>query len=338
MTLKLCVAGLGHGRSYFQLAEAHPRVTLAALVDSNEQLLEREADALGVERFTSVEAMLAAGVADAAVLALPTPAHADTTTACLDAGLHVLQEKPLCATDDEAARIGAAVERSGRVFQVGYEVRSSDLHLAVMEHIARGDIGTVTNVWYNQHTLEKAPEGNWRRSRDWMGGKLFDCAVHYFDVVQQWAGAPLVRLAAMGNLLGATGPCPDCLPGSAAVAMEYANGVRGTFNFGEHNDCNDDASFGIVGTTGRIMGNPWLPEKAGSFELRTHQGRRRYNVVFDGKLCSTGHLGFREQFQNFVHAALDGGPNMCPFGDALAVHKMMRAIDRSLATGAVVAL
>ena len=116
----------------------------------------------------------------------------------------------------------------------------------------------------------------------------------------------------------------------------HANGVRGTFNFGAVNQCGDDASFGVVGTTGRIMGNPWLPQKAGSYELRRHQGVEVSQIVFDVTKTSGGHLGWKEQFSNFVKAVKGEGPNVCPISDAIAIHEQMVALDKSMATGQVV--
>jgi len=310
---------------------------LTAVVDKDPERLAKAASA-GVQGFASVQELLSASVADVAIIALPTPFHAKTSIACLDAGLHVLQEKPLCRTDKEAQAIGEAVARSGRTFQVGYEVRSSPMHRSILAHVAAGDLGTLTNVWYNQHTYEKCLPCEWRFHRANMGGKLFDCAVHYLDLIQQWAGAPVRRLVALGNLVGKVGPCREELPESAAISVEYTNGVRGTYNFGSVNRFNDDASFGLAGTTGRIMGNPWLPEGAGSYELRLDRGIRKSQVVFDGGLTSRGHLGFSEQFDNFVKTVLDGAPNLCPVQDAIAIHRQMVAVDKSLATGRVVTL
>jgi predicted dehydrogenase len=207
-----------------------------------------------------------------------------------------------------------------------------------MRHVGRGDLGELTNIWYNQHTHEKRKSTEWRNARSNMGGKLFDCAVHYFDIMQQWAGAPVVRIAAFGNALKTTGPQAEGLPESAVVCLEYANGVRGTYNFCETTKVNDDSSFGLAGTTGRIAGNPWLPEGAGSFELRTDRGVMKAQCVFDAKLTSPGHLGFTEEMERFARTVLDGAPNVCCFEDALALHKQMMAIDQALATGEVVTL
>ncbi len=338
MALRIAVVGLGHGTDYLPLAKGNARTQLVAVVDTDAARREAAAAKYGAPAFASLRDLLAAHVADAVALALPTPLHAETSIACLAAGLHVLQEKPLCRTDAEADAIAAAVARSGKVFQVGYEVRSSPLHQAMLRHVAAGDLGRLTNIWYNQHTYHKPGADRWRDDRANMGGKLFDCAVHYLDLMQQWAGAPLVRVAALGHVVGQTGPCANELPDVAIIALEYANGVRGCYNFGQVNRFNDDASFGLAGTTGRVMGNPWLPSGAGSYELRTDGGVRVSHVVFDGKLTSPGHLGWREQFDHFVATVLDGAQNFCPIADAVGIHRQMRAIDRALATGTVVTL
>jgi len=338
MPLRMAIAGLKHGSNYLSHIRKHPDTELAAVVDVDSGLLNARAAEYGVPGFSSIGELLSTNLADAAIVAVPTPFHAELSTACLEAGLHVLQEKPLCRNDAEAAEIGAAVKRSGLVFQVGYEVRSSALVRAVRSHIERGDLGGIVNVWYNMHTLDKHQmiAGHWQNDRSNMGGKLFDCAPHYLDVIGQWAGAPVVRVAAFGNKLSAAGPCGKGLPESAVILLEYANGVRGTFNFSAVTRVNDDASFGVVGTTGRVAGNPWLPEGAGSYELRTEGGLFKGQIVVDGGKTSCGHLGFSEQFDKFVNAVLRGGPNACTFDEASALHRLMVAIDNSLATGQVV--
>lgn len=330
--LRVAIIGLGHGKSHLAAVRDRADARVVALVDPNIAQIGPVADLPGVERFTSVDELVRSGVADAAVIAVPTQAHADVAEACLDGGLHVLLEKPLCATDEDARRIARAVERNARVLQIGYEVRSSPLHQTIMQHLAQGDLGEVTNVWWHQHTCQNKPAyGGWRQSRANMGGALFDCAPHFLDLISQWAGAPLVRVMAMGNLRGQTGPCPkDVLPESAVITLEYANGVRGTYNFGAVNEFRDDATFGVAGTTGCIRGNPIF---AGEYELRTDCGRSVRQVRFDPAKTSAGHLGFREQWSAFVAPIRDGAPNVCSIADGLAIHWMMRAIDESLTTG-----
>jgi len=172
--LRIAIVGLRHGSTYIPHVRRHARTELAAVVDIDARLLGDLSAACGVPGFAGVAEMLTAGVADAAILAVPTRYHAEASEACLDAGLHVLQEKPLCRNEDEARRIGRAVDRNaGRVFQVGFEMRSSPLHRAILDHVARGDLGRVTNLWYHQHTNKDAGfAGTWRARRSEMGGRI----------------------------------------------------------------------------------------------------------------------------------------------------------------------
>ncbi len=335
--IRTVVVGLNHGAEYIPIILKHPHMELVGLVDMDSSCLQRLVSQHNVSGFGNVKEMVKSEIADAVIIAVPTRFHADISIICLEAGLHVLQEKPLCCTGEEASAIGKAVSRSGKIFQVGYEVRSSPLHISIMRHIRDGDLGIVTNVWYNQHTLESRTAG-WCSERSGMGGKLFDCAVHYLDLLQQWAGAPVCRIAALGNRLEMTGPCEKDIPDSAAISIEYQNGVRGTFNFGSKNDFHNDSSFGVAGTTGQIMGDPWYPEGAGSYDLRMDKGLYKCRIVFDGKLTSPGHLGFKEQLDNFVNTVLHGSANICSFEDALAVHRQMKSIDQSLSSGQVITI
>jgi predicted dehydrogenase len=97
---------------------------VVALVEPRAEVAGAVARRWGIPRVhASIEELLAEGGADAALVCTPATTHADVAVACLDAGLHVLCEKPLCVTLEEADRICAARERSGRVVQVGYMKR-----------------------------------------------------------------------------------------------------------------------------------------------------------------------------------------------------------------------
>jgi len=336
--LNIAILGLRHGASYLKEIARRPDTQVAALVDQNRELLDALCAREGVKGYETLEQLLAAEKPDVAIIALPTLFHAPATEACLAAGLHVLLEKPLCRDDDEAQRIATACTRSDKVVQVGYEVRSSELHQDILRVIASGEIGTLTNVWYNQFTHAHYDRTAWRGTRSEMGGLLFDCAVHYFDLIKQWAGSPPHRIAAIGNQLGKTGPCADDLVHSAAVALEYENGVRGNYSFCEECLSGSGAMFGLAGTRGTIIGDPYFPEGAGSYEIRSFGGKVRRSVVLDGRFNSKGHLGFSEQFDNFI-ATLNGEKeNVCTVDDAVLIHRMMCAIDASIATGEVVTL
>jgi predicted dehydrogenase len=104
------------------LAAMRDRFELVALVDPVPGVRDALAARYGVgETFGEVTSLLDAGVgAEAAIVCAPNAAHVEIVTAALDAGLHVLVEKPLCLTLEHADAIIAARDRANRVVQVGY--------------------------------------------------------------------------------------------------------------------------------------------------------------------------------------------------------------------------
>src|SRR5688500_8979487 len=105
--LRIAVIGLHHGATHIKNILDHPRAVLSAVVDLDGERLSETREEYSVRGFGSAQEMAQSGVADAAIIAVPTACHTTTSETCLKNGLHVLLEKPLCRTDEEAARIGA---------------------------------------------------------------------------------------------------------------------------------------------------------------------------------------------------------------------------------------
>jgi predicted dehydrogenase len=105
--------GLRHAMHYAAL----PDVVLAGVVDADPARARAAADALACPAFASLDD--AAGAADVASVAVPTPLHAEVAASLLDRGLHVLVEKPLAATVRDAAALVERARSRGRVLEVG---------------------------------------------------------------------------------------------------------------------------------------------------------------------------------------------------------------------------
>ena len=338
--VRYAVVGLKHGAGHVRTIQATPRAELVAVCD---KLPERVKDVCSqpgmahVAGFDSYDRMLAESACDAVVIAVPTVAHCELSCKALAAGKHVLQEKPLALSLDEANTIAETVRQSGCVFQVGYEVRSSALVRKIREILDRGDLGQLVLVWWNMFTGTVPRDADhWQQSRALGGGKLFDCACHYFDLLMMWAGARFERVCAFGGPLGSTGPNTKDMPTVANVIVEFANGVRGTYNLSQESKATNDSAFGLVGTAGRIDGDPWLPEGAGSLRVYTDRALYTTDIRISGQLASRGHLGFAEQHDVFIDAIQKGSAPACTADEAALGLRLMLAIDRSIATGRVV--
>jgi predicted dehydrogenase len=141
MTDRVRVAIIGGG--LIAQAEHLPRLhrltsrfDLVALVEPRAGVREALARRYGIGRsYADVAGMVADGGVDAAVICTPAFAHADLVVACLEAGLHVLCEKPLCVTLEDADRIIAARDRARRVVQVGYMKRFDPAYEALLAEL-----------------------------------------------------------------------------------------------------------------------------------------------------------------------------------------------------------
>ncbi len=134
-SLRVGVAGCGHfGRFHALKLAAAPRVVLAGVHDPDRDRAaavarETHSAALGWEALLET--------ADAVVIAAPAEAHCPLATQALQAGLHVLVEKPIAATLEEADALAALAARQDRVLQVGHLLRYSAEHRAISERMRR---------------------------------------------------------------------------------------------------------------------------------------------------------------------------------------------------------
>ncbi|MBW8303729.1 MAG: Gfo/Idh/MocA family oxidoreductase, partial [Brevundimonas sp.] len=138
--LKFGVAGAGvMGRNHARVLSDIRDVELTHVFDPDAVTAEGVAEAYGASPVTTAEAFVAAGL-DAAVVATPNRTHADLTVALLEAGVHVLVEKPIAATVDDARRMIEAAKANDRVLMVGQVERFNPAVDAVKRAIDGDDI------------------------------------------------------------------------------------------------------------------------------------------------------------------------------------------------------
>ena len=117
--LKIGVVGTGAmGRNHVRVLSTLPQAELVGIYDPRREAAEAVAQEFGQLAFGDLDDL--AGSIDAAVVAVPTVAHAEIGCRLLDRGIHVLMEKPLAASLAEADRLIEAADRGGRVLAVGH--------------------------------------------------------------------------------------------------------------------------------------------------------------------------------------------------------------------------
>jgi predicted dehydrogenase len=178
--------GGSHARGYAALGE---RAVVRSVYSRNQERACDLAATLGATATSDLERAIADPAVDAVDVCLPTPLHREIAERALAAGKHVLLEKPIALSLEDADAIIAAAERSGRILMVGHVLRFWPEYAELGTRLERGALGRPLAL-----TLSRlAPRVDWN---DWMqdaalsGGVPVDLMVHDFDQANRLLGEP----------------------------------------------------------------------------------------------------------------------------------------------------
>ena len=145
---------------------------------------EAARDLPGVPIHRSLEALLADHAIDLVDIVVPNHLHAGMAVRALEAGRHVLLEKPMATTLADAERVVAAAERSGHYLGIGLELHVSRQWARVRELIAAGALGRMR---FANLALFRRPfrggSGDWRRTALTVGSWILEEPIHYIDLL-----------------------------------------------------------------------------------------------------------------------------------------------------------
>ena len=246
--LRLGMAGGGEGAFIGAIHRA------AAALDGDWQLVagafssdaarnRRSGAQLGIEArrvYPSFDAMLAAERAapaeeriDAVAIVTPNHLHMPMSVAALEAGFHVMCEKPMALNLAEAKAIAEAVAASNRQFALAFTYSGYPLVEEARTRVARGDLGTIrlVQVEYSQGWLSRPIDRDGNRQAEWrtdparagLGGCLGDIGTHAFHLAEHVSGLRVEAICA--DLT--THVAGRHLDDDVAMLLRFAGGARG---------------------------------------------------------------------------------------------------------------
>ena len=185
--VKVGVIGIGnmgwhHARVLSLLRDAD----LIGVADPDPDRGQLATEQFGCRWFADYRDMLSE--VEAVCIAVPTLLHHSVGLACLDSGVHVLIEKPIAASQDEATSLIDAASRAGRLLQVGHIERFNPAFRELLKVVANEEVVVLEGRRHSPHS---------DRAND--VSVVLDLMIHDIDLVLELAQAPVVRLAAAGG-------------------------------------------------------------------------------------------------------------------------------------------
>ena len=189
--VRTAVVGVGYlGRFHAQKYAALPGSRLVAVADARADVRDKVAAEVGCRAVADYREVL--GEVDAVSIATPTPLHFPIAKECLERGVHVLVEKPVTETPEQARALIETAARHGRLLQVGHLERFNAAILAL-----EGTLGTPRFI--ESHRLAPFKE----RGTD--VNVVLDLMIHDIDLIQSLVGAPIESIDAVGASVFSSG-------------------------------------------------------------------------------------------------------------------------------------
>lgn len=247
--IRIAIIGFGGliGRRHTAHVLANASATLAAVVDGAPGASDLASQlAPGVPYYPSVTALLSSTVAEkstpeAAIVCTPNAYHVPVALELVEAGVHLLVEKPLADTKADARLLVDRARSAGVKLLVGHHRRFNPYVIAAKKALAptdgetdrpegTGTIKAVSGLWTTYKPDAYFAAGPWRLSRKQGGGPVMINLVHEVDVLQYLLG-PIVRVSAekMAGERGSAADLADSVEDGAALTLRFASGAVGTF-------------------------------------------------------------------------------------------------------------
>lgn len=203
--LKVAVIGCGSIAQHRHLIEynQNPNVELVAVCDIVEERVKEIANEYNVEAYTNYEDVLMLANVDAVSVCLPNYLHAPVSIAALHAGKHVLCEKPMATSREEAEEMIAAAEKNDKKLMIAHNQRFVPSHQKARAIIESGEIGKIHS--FRSTFGHGGPEGwsadgkdSWFfRKEEAFIGAMGDLGVHKADLLRYLLGEEFVEVASM---------------------------------------------------------------------------------------------------------------------------------------------
>lgn len=254
---------IGCGRIAQRHAEHIARYgQLAAVCDINKERADAMAAKYGAQAFYDLQDMLAANTGiEVMSVCTPNGLHAQHAIAALNAGMHVLCEKPMANTVHDCGEMIKAAEKANRRLFAIKQNRFNPPVMAVKKCLDEGRLGKIYSIQLNcfWNRNEEYYKDTWKGTKDLDGGTLFTQFSHFIDLLY-WMIGDVKQVQAFMKNFAHQGMIE--FEDTGVVILEFYNGVIGTINYTVNSyQKNMEGSLAIFGEKGTVkIGGQYLNE------------------------------------------------------------------------------
>ncbi|WP_181346960.1 Gfo/Idh/MocA family protein [Thalassobacillus sp. CUG 92003] len=344
--LKVGVIGIGSiAQFHIEPYQTNAKVELAALCDLDGKRLKEKGEKYQVgQLYTDYHDLLQNREIDAVSICTWNNSHAEIAVAALEAGKHVLVEKPLSITVEEALTVQEAAERSGKTVQVGFVRRHGNNSKLLKDFIDQGELG---EIYYAKASCLRRlgnPGGWFSDLSKSGGGPLIDLGVHMIDICWYMMDRPR-PVSVSGNTYNKLGNRSHIKNLSFYQAADYdpsLNDVEDLTNalirFENGSSLLVDVSFTLQALKDelsvQLFGDKGGAEIEPELALVTEKNNTILNVTPQiDNLTFDFYQAFQNEINHFVECCLEGTENIAPISDGVELMKMLNAVYESAKSG-----
>ena len=305
-------------------AAEHPNSKLLMVADINPVAAEELAKEYGCRALTDWREVIASPEVDAVAVATHNGMLAEITIAALEAGKHVLVEKPMGRNLMEALKMAAATRE--KVLKIGFNHRYHPAIFKAYQLYKQGLIGDIISIRVRYgHGGRPGYEKEWRGNPELAGGgELTDQGVHIADLIHWFAGLPTEAFAYLQTAVWPIQPLED----NGFGLFRFTNGAVANFHT-SWTQWKNLFSFEVYGTNGALtvegLGKSYGVERL-SAALRKPEGGvpDMKEMVFDQP-----DFSWKLEWEEFIAAVETGSPYLGTPEDGVAAMRMLDALYRS---------
>lgn len=346
----LGIIGYGGMASYHSKhLKEYDKLSIKGVYDVNPERMELAKDQ-GYEAYESKEALLKDSEIDMVLVATTNEVHKELAIEAMEAGKHVICEKPVTLSSSELEEIMAVAKKTGRVFTINQNRRTNRDFVLMKRQVEAGLLGQVYVIESRVEGSRGMPKG-WRTIKELGGGMMLDWGVHLIDQLMYMIDEPVRSVYCKMYSIEY-----DEVDDNFHLTLTFESGLTAHIEVGTNNYISHPRWY-VLGEEGSLQIDDWectgkvvrLKEKDNQWEdeivytkagpTKTMAPRRQDSMETIALTEPTDVVdSITVVYDGFIKAIEEGGqPSVTP-EQALAVMKVMEAAFESAKTGDVVKL